>query len=38
MVKEKGDKMLRRKNDSLDYGKLNEEIRISVNILKIVFR
>ena len=37
MVKEKGDKMLRRKNDSLDYGKLNEEIRISVNILKIVF-
>ena len=37
MVKEKGDKMLRRKNDSLDYGKLNEGIRISVNILKIVF-
>lgn len=29
--------MLRKKNDSVDYGKLNEGIRISVNILKIVF-
>lgn len=29
--------MLRKKNDSLDYGKLNEGIRIGVNILKIVF-
>ncbi len=29
--------MLRRKNDSIDYGKLNEGIRIGVNILKIVF-
>lgn len=29
--------MLKRKNDSLDYGKLNEGIRIGVNLLKIVF-
>ena len=30
--------MLRRKNnDSIDYGKLNEGIRIGVNILKIFF-
>lgn len=29
--------MLKRKSDSVDYGKLNEGIRISVNILKIVF-
>lgn len=27
--------MLKRKNDSIDYGKLNEGIRIGVNILKI---
>jgi len=29
--------MLKRKNDSVDYNKLNEGIRIGVNILKIVF-
>lgn len=29
--------MLKRKNDSIDYSKLNEGIRIGVNILKIVF-
>ena len=29
--------MLKRKNDSIDYGKLNEGIRIGVNILKIAF-
>lgn len=29
--------MLRRKSDSVDYAKLNEGIRIGVNILKIVF-
>lgn len=29
--------MLRKKSDSVDFGKLNEGIRIGVNILKIVF-
>ena len=29
--------MLRRKSDSVDYSKLNEGLRIGVNILKIVF-
>ena len=29
--------MLKRKNDAVDYGKLNEGIRIGVNILKIAF-
>lgn len=29
--------MLKRKSDSIDYGKLNEGIRIGVNILKIAF-
>ena len=29
--------MFKKKNDSIDYGKLNEGIRIGVNILKIVF-
>lgn len=36
-IKKIGENMLKRKNDSLDYGKLNEGIKIGVNILKIVF-
>ena len=30
--------MFKKKNDSIDYGKLNEGIRIGVNILKIVLK
>ncbi len=37
VMKERDRMMLKRKNDSVDYAKLNEGLRLGVNILKIVF-